>query len=64
MELAELAEQKWFLKVWNRRGFLKEETEIKKCFSQKAALKEELNDCGLKLKGFYQIINWEKNFKN
>ncbi|MBU2028592.1 AAA family ATPase [Patescibacteria group bacterium] len=60
MTLDELAEQGWFLRVWNRMGFLKEEMEIKKYFSQEDVLKEKLNGCGLKLESFYQIVNWEK----
>lgn len=59
MTLDELAEQGWFLRVWNRMGFLKEEMEIKKYFSQEDVLKEKLNGCGLKLESFYQIVNWE-----
>jgi len=60
MELAELAKQKWFLRVWNRMGFLREDEEIKKCFSRETVLKEKLNNYGLKLESFYQIIDWEK----
>lgn len=60
MELIELSQQEWFLRVWNRMGFLKEDAEIKSCFSQEDILREKLHNYGLKPESFSQIVDWEK----
>ena len=58
--LQELSQERWFLRIWNRMGFSGEEARIKTLFANKKALEKELQNSGLSLESFNEIITWEK----
>lgn len=58
--LEELSDEKWFLRVWNRMGFVEEQESIKNNFSNEKILEKELQNIGLSLENFNSIIEWEK----
>ena len=59
MSHQELAKERWFLRVWNRMGFAKENPQIKECLSDRNLLEETLKKIGLNFADFNQIIGWE-----
>jgi len=59
MSLPELAEERWFLRVWNRMGFAEENLQIKECFSDRNLLDMTLKKIGIDTAGFERMVSWE-----
>ena len=59
MSLLEMADEPWFIRVWNRMGFLEEQLAIRNVFSDQAKLEVELININLTLESFGKIVNWE-----
>ncbi len=57
--LPALAHGKWFLRVWNRMGFIKPDADFQKNFSDPVRLEKELRGIGLSTQDFQNILNWE-----
>ncbi|HEX7586482.1 MAG TPA: AAA family ATPase [Patescibacteria group bacterium] len=59
MSLPELAKKQWFLRVWNRLGFPKEDPDIKEAFANRDLLVRVMKKIGLGIDTFETIVNWE-----
>jgi len=65
MSLSELAQEKWFIRVWNRMGFFEPQPDFIYTFSDQKKLEDKLIECNLTLNDFGKIIEWEvKQEKN
>jgi len=64
MSLFDLAKEDWFIRVWNRMGFLKPQIEIINYFSNQKELENKLADYNLTLDDFKKIVDWELKLEN
>lgn len=59
MSLPELAKKSWFLRVWNRMGFPREDSDIKEAFASRDLLAQVMKKIGLGIDTFEMIVDWE-----
>jgi len=59
MSLSELARRRWFIRVWNRMGFIREDSAIRETFSDRDSLARVMKKIGLGIDNLERIVAWE-----